>query len=1334
MAFNQEHLEESTSGRTSATVAETPALDSQEPRVYLFPAGLEQSRYWILDQLEQASTASNMAIAFRLEGLVDDRLVEQAVVALCLRHEALRTNFRMIDGVLSQVISEEPRYHFFLSDLRDLPGDRPEEAAKLVEVHGRIAIDLAEGAIFFVRLIHVSDRDHYLAFTLHHIVCDGWSNGILVRDFAELYAALREKRSAFLPELPFQLADFTLWQQSWLESEAAQGALAFWQEHIHRDMPAVDIPTDFPRSAKKSAPGRIESQLLPAELNARIKQYCRQHDATMHQVLLSAFEALIARYTGQEEFVLGSTIANRTQPSMENVVGRFAHPQAILADVRGNPSFVELLGRVVDWSSKAYAHQDLPFSRLMEEFQLDQQGATKQFLGVDFVYQKAFMQPQRASDLKIVPRPSVSGGVNFDLLTSIVERAEGSRLQIEYNTTLFSPQRISRLLGMYIRVLEAVMRNDSLHISELPLGSQEEQEAIRVAGIGSSLEELPVDSIAHAFDRWAEERGDAPAIIAGTQRVSWRALRNRSRCFAGALKQLGIHAGQTVALRMEPTPETAAAAIAILRIGAVVLPVPGKTGAGETTTLLANLRPALSLAGKAFAARSPGITSLEELGLATAESGDLPYPSAKDPAWLGIRIDGTGSYHVTAASHEATLRSMAGVAQAVGLTAGAAVLVLAAPSCVESWTDVLLPLIFGACIVYPTDESAEQMQSVLDREQVAFAFACPADMSNLLDAGWKGDRRLNFVCHQVGLRTGNLHRLANAFGNTKVLYSSPATAGPFAFAETRPYSSARAPLQPLPGQRLSIVDLSGAISPFGVPGELSALIGERLVRCGAVAHYSPEAGIEFRGDSDRVIQLGGRALNLAELENLCSQAPQVATVDATLIDRTGDRPVLAAYVTARGSKALSVPDVKAFVKSAAPEYLASAQIVAVESIPRRIDGSANFLDLRFDEPPQASSARGTSVGPRDEMEAKLIRIWEDVLGIRGIGIRDSFFSLGGYSLMVVRLFARMNKALGTSLPITTVFNAPTIEQLADILRGRTVFSPLVPVQPRGTKPPFFLIHSYLIYQGLRSALGEDRPFYGLRELNEDGDITLEERVASYIREIRSVQPTGPYYIGGWCAAGPLAVEIGRQLAEAGEEVAAVVLFDSWRPGYAAELANTRDPEMATVAVLRRKYRFHRLNMERLSMTHKASYLWARIATKLRSVRNQLYVRNWASTHRVFTSLGIPLPHIMQNGSLKTLNSIATYKGKPFPGRITLIRAADTPYFHNADPSCGWNTMAEKGVEVLFAPGTHESMFLESNLSETGETLGKCLEQRDKSGPTQASIAEFHMRETNLCRR
>ena len=237
-----------------------------------------------------------------------------------------------------------------------------------------------------------------------------------------------------MPALPFQFADFTIWQQKWLESDQASAALAFWHEHIRREMPAVDLPTDHPRSAEKSAPGSIESLLLSPELNAKLKAYCRHHDATMHQVLLAAFEGLISRYTDQAEFLLGSTIANRTQPGMEHVVGRFANPQVILADVQGDPSYRELLERVADWSAKSYAHQDLPFSRLMEAFQFDQSGATSQFLQVYFVYQKAFMQPQQAGALEIIPRPSVSGGVNFDLLVSVVERAEGPRLQIEYNT------------------------------------------------------------------------------------------------------------------------------------------------------------------------------------------------------------------------------------------------------------------------------------------------------------------------------------------------------------------------------------------------------------------------------------------------------------------------------------------------------------------------------------------------------------------------------------------------------------------------------------------------------------------------------------------------------------------------------------------------------------------------------------------------------------------------------------------------------------------------------------------------------------------------------------
>jgi non-ribosomal peptide synthetase component F/thioesterase domain-containing protein len=1296
----------------------------QDEGVFVFPASLEQIRYWTLDQLDGASTASNMAIAARLEGAVDDAIVERAIQAIVERHEALRTTFRLVDGQLSQIISEEARYDFVVTDLRSLPeAERAAAGEAAVEQHSHARADLAAGPAFFVRLIHLSDTLHFLAFTMHHIVCDGWSNGILIRDFTDFYSAFLQKREPALAELPFQFADFTVWQQNWLESHAAASALKYWRTHIHRAMPAVDLPTDRPRLPQKSYPGHIESSLLTPALAARLKAYCRTQNATMHQVFLAAFEALIARYANQNEFLLGSTIANRTQPGMENVVGRFANPQVILADVTGDPSYRELLNRVVAWSTESYAHQDLPFSRLMEEFQLDQAGATSQFLQVYFVYQKAFMQPHEAQGLKVVPRPSVSGGVNFDLLVSIVERAEGPRLQMEYNTVLFRKERIVQLIQMYLRVLEAVMDNDALTVSQLPLvalpvATHSEDAAAPVV----SAEAQASLSIVELLDRKAAELGNAPVILLGGERIPWATLLQRSYTMAAGLHALGVKAGNTVALRMESGLDVAAAALAILRIGAIALPLPSTSSLCEWSRMLASEPITLALASAAFCAKVPGVTPYEELlGVDSAASSAVnTYPPPESIAWVAIAKSDDGGSQTLTSTHQATLQNLQAAADALDLRTGDTVLVTPAESATDAWVDLLLPLVAGATLFYPDSRKPASLQSLLDQQQVSFAFASPAGVLTALHERWTGDRRLNVVVRGGLLSNTLAARLCSTPYRLWSLLSSPQTAGPIAVGKVVHPTEFVVGFTPLASQQLVILDDNGQPAPAGVAGELTVIGDSASVRTGFLARMSTEAAgrstLEIVDTVSRRLRLHGYRLRLGELEDLLWQHPSVSDTVAALLPVDGV-PTLVAYFrtfesvsgTALNAASDAIRAVRNHFQKAAPGHLAGAELIAVDSILRNADGSADLALL-----PPPGSAKPTDpaadeyVAPRDELESSLVAIWEDVLGVRPIGIRSPFFKLGGYSLMIVRLFARINKSLGTALPITTIFNAPTVEQLADIVRGRAYYSSLVPVHTAGTRPPFFMIHSYLLYQGIPRVLGEDYPFYGLRELETDAeDMTVEQRAAAYLDAIRSIQPAGPYCIGGWCAAGPLAVETARQIAASGEKVGFLVLFDSWRPGYAAELAKEQagTKEMTLSARLGRKFRFHRNRWRDLSTGARVRYVAATFTNKFASVRNRFYLKNWAMAEVLCKRFGLSLPHFMHNVSLTTLNSLKEYKGvQPYSGALTLIRAEQAPYFPGAKEGCGWDAIVKGGVNVLWAPGDHESMFLDPHLQKVGELL------------------------------
>lgn len=1299
----------------------TATLTAGLEETFVLPASREQTRYWMLAQLDPSSTASNMAIAFDISGDMNAAAAEAAIAALTMRHEALRTIFRLEAGVLSQVILSRPLYSFETEDLSAFAESSRDEAAQAsVSRHGHTVIDLHSGPVLHARLIQLSRQKHILALTMNHIVCDGWSNGILIRDFTLLYDAILTNKEAVLPELPFQFADFALWQHEYLESPEAEMAANFWKSRVTADLPALDLPTDYPRTAGRSFPGHIESALLPQTTNDRLIEFCRNSGSTKHIVLLAAFEALCARYTGQTEFLLGSTIANRTQPGMENVVGRFANPQIIVARVEGDPTFAGLEQAVRESGTEAYNHQDLPFSRIIEDFQMTQAGATSQFLQVWFLYQKAFMQPQTGSTILVTPRRSVSGGVDFDLLVSIVERAEGPRIQMEYNTQLFSTGRIRRLIEGFIELL-----GNALEYPDRPLST--------IAGLPavSAAPEAPAALVAirkpaakqRLFDQlsaMAVKLPDAVAVAEPSHSVSWAGLDAQSSAVAAELKRREITSSSLVLVHLSETAASVVALVGALKTGAKVLPLPWHGTSDSIHTLLTLMPGSFLLASREFSFKSAkGQLFFDEIERLA------PHPNFQ-PDGRGelVFLKDASSAESDSTSLAIVLDQLEAAADVVGLKFGStdgqdSILSFPAAGPMEACLDRLMAVAGGAQLTFARNPSRDSMDQLLAACQATRVHLSPAELRTLTKQGWNGDRRVTIL-----LRGGRLpgflareqdDRVPRYFKAAYFLLGEP-KAGGYVAQQKLSNRSGTSGLLPILG-KLSVQDQQGKPVPSGGFGQL--YWNNTAVQF--VARSIADGHLEALDRNDRFVQVRGHRVCLGEIDDALNLLPSVDD-SFTIVREVHGEPSFTAYLAADGAtsgkEALSP---EAHLTATLPGHMVPAEYIRINKLPRRLDGRVDLAALpAMTAPAQTAPAMQTT--SMTAVEEKLAGIWKDVLSLRQVDIHTPFFELGGSSLLLVRLFARINKAFETSLPITAIFDAKTIAALSMTLGGEAQISPLVQVQTSGSKPALFMIHSYLLYKGLSTSLGADQPFYGLRELDRDGHLTIEERVSRYVSEIRRVQPRGPYHLAGWCAAGPLTVEVARQLIQAGQEVHYIALFDSWLPGYldsveAPKTSRSRLPFREVSS----KLSYHRRKMVGLKSGKKVRYIWMAATRVLKEARYHLYLQNWERLRRLSEKYQFALPQFMHNTSLDTFSALKDYRERRIPIRLTLIRASDSREVPGAAASCGWERVAEYGVDVLWAPGDHETMFVGANLEATASILRKGLESAGHSPLEEAVL-------------
>ncbi|HVR99644.1 MAG TPA: non-ribosomal peptide synthase/polyketide synthase, partial [Thermoanaerobaculia bacterium] len=1134
------------------------------------PLSFAQQRLWFFDQLEPGSAVYNIPLAVRASGDLDPGLSAPVFAELIRRHESLRTTFVALDGRPVQRIAAEASPAVSLVDLSGVP-ERPreEEAKRQAGDEAARPFDLNRGPLVRAVLLRMGKDDYAVLVTMHHIISDGWSMRVFLRELAALYNAFARGEASPLPELPLQYADYAAWQRSWLDGEVLKSELAYWRTHLAGAPPLLELPTDRPRPAVQTTRGRTLSLVLPPELSARLVTAGQREGATLFMVLLSAASTLLGRLADQEDVLVGSPIAGRNRGEVEGLIGMFVNTLVFRADLSGAPGFRRLLVRVRTMSLDAYAHQEMPFDKLVEELAPARSLAHSPLFQVMLLLQNLPMEGLALPGLTLSSLPTESRTTQFDLVLWFAETPRGLAASLQYNLDLFDETTAARMLGQLERLLDGATAEPDRPVSELPLVSVAERHQLVHEWNGAPPERALGLCLQDLLDRQRDLAPDALAVLGedGTH-LTYGELHARADRLARRLRRLGVGPDVPVAVCLERSPELVIALVATLKAGGVYLPVDPSYPPERQAFILED-------------SGAPVVLDRDTVFDPEAEpAGDLPRPLPQSLAWIIYTSGSTGRPKGVGVEHGGAARHL-GIATALyEVDRRDRVLAFSSPSFDVSMENLLLPLAAGAAVALRGRE-LWQPEGLLER--VRELQLTMMDLPTAYFHQWLGgieglapQRELPLRLILIGgealpaeaERLWSLQglpgvRLINGYGPSEAIVTATASAG-------------RATIgRPAPGRCAHVLDQRGGLVPVGVAGELClggpllargylgrpALTGERFVpdpfagewggepgsrlyRTGDLARRLPNGELEFLGRVDHQVKVRGFRIEMGEIESVLGSHPAVREcVVAVREDVPGVR-MLVAYATGDLPEA---GELRAFLAERLPEYMVPAVFVPSEALPLSPNGKVDRQALPA--PGRDRELERRRLEPRDLLELRLVRLWEELLHVQPVGVRDDFFELGGHSLLAVQLVARIQKSFGKTLPLAALLRNPTVERLAAVLReeGELSRGLLVELAP-GTGRPFFCVHAIggevLSYVHLARHL--DRPVYGL-QAQEGSAWTLEEMAARYVHALREVQPEGPYSLGGWSMGGVVAFEMARQLERQGEAVAPVALIDSFAP-------------------------------------------------------------------------------------------------------------------------------------------------------------------------------------------
>jgi len=1336
------------------------------------PLSFAQQRLWFLDQLMPGS-AYNSPGAFRIESSIDVALAERIVNEIVRRHEVLRTTFRSIEGQPVQVIAPVLTLPVAVVDLGNLPEPKREaEVRRLATEEAQRPFDLAQGPLLRVTLLRLGDHEHVFLVTMHHIISDGWSIGVFIREAVALYGAFSNGAPSPLPELPIQYADFAVWQREWLQGEVLEGQLGYWRQQL-ADISVRPLLTDRPRPQVQTTRGKRLSVALPETLSEALKALSRREGATLFMTLLAAFKILLHRYTSQDDLVVGTPIANRNRLEIDGLIGFFVNTLVLRTDLSGNPSFRELLRRVREVCLGAYARQDLPFERLVEELHLERDLSRNPLFQVMFVLENISLRAAELPGLTLSAIEADSETALFDLTLQVMDTKQGLTASFVYNTDLFETATIVRMLGNFQTLLEAVVGDPEQSLSNLALLTKTERQQLLVEW-NDTKTDYPQDVCIHQlFEAQAQRTPDAIAVMFEHEQLTYGELNRRTNQLAHHLQALGVGPEVPVGVCLERSLEMVIGLLAILKAGGAYVPLDPAYPKERLTFMLEDTQAPVLLTQERLVAELIEDSRGSKLGdrdsqssilnsriqvvcldsaweAIASESGENPINATapENLAYVIYTSGSTGQPKGVLVSHGSIADYCCSVQRYYELDASDAVLQFASLSFDVSLEEILPTLIVGARLVvmgtavWHTAEFHRKI-SEFGLTVLTFPTACWQELARQ----WAGvpelapnsQPRLVIVGGDTMLPDGfNLWqrtpvhsvRLLNAYGPTETTIT--ATVFELTSRLFKKTTFQRIPIgRPLANREIYILDNYGNPVPVGVSGELhiggAGLArgylnrpeltaekfipnpfgeepGARLYKTGDLARYLPDGNIEFLGRVDHQVKIRGFRIELGEIEAALGQHPAVREAVVLAPEDAPGEKRLVAYVVAEREPLPTTADLRSFLKEKLPAYMVPAIFVLLDALPLMPNGKVDRRALPAPDRARPESEK-SFVAPRDDLELQLTHIWEEVLGVRPVGVRDNFFELGGHSLLAARLFAAIENRLGKKLPLATVFQGATVEHLAGILRQDAKPAPpssLVAIQPGGSKRPLFLVHPagghVFPYVHLARYLGPDQPCYGLQarglEEGEEPHTRIEDMAADYIKALQTVQPVGPYHLGGWSMGGLVAFEMAQQLHAQGQSVDLLALLDA-RITPPDEKVADADFEAMLLADFVRYFSLS------LDLANSLSQL-----PRDEVLNHVLELAQGAGL--VPPDVEVSQAHRFVELLKSDFQATRNYALQLYPGRVTLFKASEELAGTSPDPTLGWSQWAHAGVEVYVVPGNHANMVYEPHVGVLAEKLRDCL--------------------------